>query len=73
MEKAVLPQHDKTKQAATEKAIIDLRKMVENRFAIGGVARWWWYSLKVSRANLVCRLTCHAAMGLHRLIVPIFL
>lgn len=37
MEKAVLPQKDKTKQAAAEKAIIDLRKMVQNRFAIGGV------------------------------------
>ncbi len=37
MEKAVLPQKDKVKQAAAEKAILDLRKMVENRFAIGGV------------------------------------
>jgi phosphatidylserine/phosphatidylglycerophosphate/cardiolipin synthase-like enzyme len=37
MEKAVLPQADKAKQLAAEKAIIDLRKMVENRFAIGGV------------------------------------
>ncbi len=37
MEKAVLPQKDKAKQAAAEKAIKDLRMMVENRFAIGGV------------------------------------
>lgn len=36
MEKAVLPNKDKVKQAQQEQDIIDLRKMVENRFGIGG-------------------------------------
>jgi phosphatidylserine/phosphatidylglycerophosphate/cardiolipin synthase-like enzyme len=36
MEKAVLPLKDKVKQAQQEQIIIDLRKLVENRFGIGG-------------------------------------
>ena len=36
MDKQVLPLQDKVKQAAEEAKIIALRKMVENRFAIGG-------------------------------------
>jgi len=56
MEKAVLPRKDKVKQAAEEKRIIELRKMPENRFAIGGLialnALEHWAAEKLSGQNV---------------------
>jgi phosphatidylserine/phosphatidylglycerophosphate/cardiolipin synthase-like enzyme len=56
MEKAVLPKKDKVKQAQEEQAIIDLRKMPENRFAIGGTMPFnvleHWADEKLSGLNV---------------------
>lgn len=56
MEKAVLPRQDKVKQAMEEQAIIDLRKMPENRFAIGGTMPFnvleHWADEKLSGLNV---------------------
>lgn len=56
MEKAVLPREDKVKQAMEEQAIIELRKMVENRFAIGGTMPYnvleHWVDEKLTGLNV---------------------
>lgn len=56
MEKAVLPRQDKVKQAMEEQAIIDLRKMPENLFAIGGTMPFnvleHWADEKLSGLNV---------------------
>ncbi len=56
MEKTALPNKDKVKQAKEEQAIIDLRRMPENRFAIGGTMPFnvleHWADEKLSGLNV---------------------